>query len=159
MKASVIYFSVSGTTEKMAQKIVEGLEGEGVEAQAFSIDAVDEDWVKQSDGVLIGSPTYYADLAAKMKVFLETLPKYGVSGKLGGAFATAGFIHGGGEAAIESIHRHMLVCGMLVYSGGGAYGQPVIHLGPVATGDSEDFGNLFMTFGSRFAKELKVLKG
>lgn len=157
MKATVIYHSESGITKKMAEKVVEGLVEEGVEAKAFSIDAVDEAWAKESKGVIVGSPTYYADLSGKTKMFLETLGKYGVAGKLGGAFATARFIHGGGETAIATILRHMLVCGMVVYSGGGAHGQPVIHLGPVAIGDSEDFETLHKTYGNRFAKEMKVL--
>ena len=47
--------------------------------------------------------------------------------------------------------------GMLVYSGGAAYGQPFIHHGPVALDavgtHYEDAKELFMIFGQRFAEK------
>ena len=51
---------------------------------------------------------------------------YGLTGKLGGAFATAEYLHGGAELGIQTILDHMLVLGMMAYSGGGAYGAHLI---------------------------------
>lgn len=158
MKASVLYFSKSGTTKAMAEKIAEGMVLESVEARTFSITDVDADWVKESSCVLIGSPVYYADVAADVKVFLENLGKYSVAGKLGGAFATAGFSYGGGDIALQTILTHMLFWGMMVYSGGGAVGAPPIHLGPVAGGAASDgTPELFRLFGQRMAQKAKEL--
>lgn len=72
----------------------------------------------------------------------------------GGAFATAAFIHGGGDLAIQCVLTHLMVDGMMVYSGGQAWGMPVIHLGPVAIGpDLEGFAELFRTYGQRMARQ------
>lgn len=158
MKASVLYFSQTGNTRTMAEAIVQGMQEAKAEARAFSIEALDEEWLRNSDCVIIGTPTYYADVSGKMKLFLESLSAYKVAGKLGGAFATAQYIHGGGDIAIQTILRHMLVCGMAVYSGGGAQGKPVIHLGPVAVGQDIDADRqLFRLYGQRMADKAKML--
>lgn len=158
MKASILFFSKTGNTKALAEKIAEGMNTEGVEAKIFPIDAIDKDWVKESACVLLGSPAYFADVAADVKVFLETLGGYGVAGKLGGAFASAGFSYGGGDLALQTILNHMLVYGMLVYSGGGACGAPPIHLGPVSGGNAPDgTADLFVLYGQRMAKKAKEL--
>ena len=49
MKMSVVYFSASGNTQKMAECIAAGANSvEGVEAKAFPIDAIDEAFGKES---------------------------------------------------------------------------------------------------------------
>ena len=84
-----------------------------------------------------------------------------LSGKLGGAFATAHFAQGGADTAIMDILGMMLVKGMLVYSGGGSYGLPFIHHGPVAldkVGNHYDESrSAFRIFGSRFAGKAREL--
>ncbi len=158
MKASVLYYSKTGTTAEMAEKIVEGIRSEKIEARSFSIDKIDKDWIKESDCVIIGSPTYYADISAKTKAFLETLGEYDVSGKLGGAFATAAFSYGGGELALQTILAHEMFWGMLTYSGGGAVGNPPIHLGPVFSGkNSSGTPEIFFLYGQRMAQKAKEL--
>lgn len=158
MKASILYYSKTGNTKAMAGKIAEGMSAEGVEAKVFPIDAAEKSWVKESSCVIIGSPTYYADVSAEVKAFLETLGGYGAAGKLGGAFATAGFSYGGGDIALQTILTHMMFWGMLTYSGGGAAGAPPIHLGPVAGGSAPDgTPELFRTYGQRMAQKAKEL--
>lgn len=77
---------------------------DGAEAKAFPITAVDEEYVKASDALIVGTPTYNGYLTARMKAWLESAPaKLNVAGKLGGAYATAAFIHGGGDLAIQCI--------------------------------------------------------
>lgn len=158
MKAAVLYFSQTGKTKAMAECIVSGMQQEMVDAKAFSIDEIDAEWLEESKCIVIGTPTYYADLSAKMKVFLETLAQYKPFGKLGGAFATAQYVHGGGDIAVQTILRHMLTYGMLAYSAGGSKGKPVIHLGPVGGCNSkEEDEKLFNIYGQRMAAKTKEL--
>ncbi|MCI6568097.1 MAG: NAD(P)H-dependent oxidoreductase [Dysosmobacter sp.] len=161
MKMSVLYHSKSGNTKAMAEAVAEGMEQvEAVEAKTMSIDAVDEEWLRESVCLVLGSPTYYASVSGEMKLFLEGLGKYGVAGKLGGAFATANYIHGGGELAIQTILDHLMVYGMLVYSGGGSKGKPVIHLGPEAVaGELEKSRETFLVYGRRMAEKAAELFG
>lgn len=162
MKLSVLYYSKTGTTEKMAAAIAAGASSvEGAEAKAFSIDEIDEAFLKESSCVMLGTPTYLASMSGAVKTWLETQSlKYGLTGKLGGAFATADYVHGGGELAIRGILDHMMVLGMPVFSGGGGFGKPVIHLGPVAIKENaDDFTDTFKLYGQRMATKTLELYG
>lgn len=152
---TVLYYSKTGNTKKMADIIVQGMTSvNGVEAKAFPIDEIDETWIKESKCVVLGTPIYFASMAGAVKVWLEGAMKYGLAGKIGGAFATANYVHGGGDLGIQTILDHMMVMGMLVYSGGGASGKPVIHIGPVAINeDLDDFADTFRSYGQRMASK------
>lgn len=161
MNVAVIYDSKTNTTQKAADYIKAGLESvEGIDARAFHIDSVDIDYVKAADGVVIGSPTYMASVTHRMLTWLQTaVPGLKLAGKLGGAFATEQYIHGGAENVIEAILTHEMVYGMMVYSGGGASGKPVIHLGPVGMSQNiEEYRELFFTYGKRFAAQLNTIR-
>ena len=55
-------------------------------------------------------------MSGEVKLWFEKAARqYGLAGKLGGAFATADYVHGGGEIAIQAILEHMLVYGMVTY--------------------------------------------
>lgn len=144
----------------MAEYLIEGFTAvDGAEAKAFPITAADEEYVKASDALIVGTPTYNGYLTARMKAWLESTPaKLNVAGKLGGAYATAAFIHGGGDLAIQCILTHLLVDGMMVYSSGQAKGMPVIHLGPVAIApDLDAFADLFRIYGKRMAEQVACI--
>lgn len=140
----------------MAEYLIEGITSvDGAEAKAFPITAVDEEYVKASTALIVGTPTYNGTLTARMKSWLESGPsRLNVAGKLGGAYATAAFIHGGGDLAIQCVLTHLMVDGMMVYSSGQAKGMPVIHLGPVAISpDLDTFADLFRIYGKRMAEQ------
>lgn len=160
MKAAVLYYTRSGNTQKMAQAIAEGMQSvDGVEAKIFPIDDYDKDYVEESSCVVLGTPTYMASMAAEVKVWLDG-PKPNLAGKLGGAFATEDYLHGGADLAVRTILDHLMVFGMLLYSGGGSCGAPVIHLGPVALSrDLEGSRATFTTYGKRMAEKASQLFG
>ena len=160
MRLAIVYDTKTGNTAKMAEYLIEGFTAvDGAEAKAFPITAVDEEYVKESDALIVGTPTYNGYLTARMKAWLESAPaKWNVAGKLGGAYATAAFIHGGGDLAIQCILTHLLVDGMMVYSSGQAKGMPVIHLGPVAIApDLDAFADLFRIYGKRMAEQVACI--
>ncbi|MCR4962912.1 MAG: NAD(P)H-dependent oxidoreductase [Firmicutes bacterium] len=156
MKMAIVYDSKTGNTAKMAEYIIQGIETvPGAEAKAFPIDGVDEAYVRECGALIVGTPTYNGTLTARIKAWLETAPKnLDLPGKLAGAYATAAFIHGGGDLAIQCVLTHLLVAGMMAYSGGSAWGRPVIHLGPVAIApDLDGFAELFRIYGQRMAQQ------
>ncbi len=160
MKATIFYHSVSGYTKDMAEVIAQSMNNSsGMEAKAFSITDYDADWAKESQCVIIGTPIYMATLSGALKLWLEKVaPTFGLAGKLGGAFATEQYIHGGGEAGIRVILDHLLCYGMLTYSGGGSKGKPVIHLGPVSVNQyADDCRATFEVYGQRMAQKAMEL--
>ena len=151
-----LYYSKTGNTKKMAEVIANGVEQVSyVQAKTCSIKTVDEAWAKESKCIVLGSPIYMANVCAAVKAWLEGPCKCcDLAGKVGGAFATANYLHGGGELGIRLILDHMMVHGMLTYSGGGAYGKPIIHLGPVALGGHlEESEETFLLYGERMARK------
>ena len=168
MKLSVIYDSKTGNTKQAAEWIAEGMNSlESVEAKAFSIDSVDEEFVKESKGVVVGSPSYAASLTPALHTWLMSASgKCGFAGKLGGAFATEQYTHGGGTLVIQGILTLEMVFGMLCYSGGSSCGKPVIHLGPVGVNGNQEqhngmehYKDYFGLYGKRFAgKALELMK-
>lgn len=162
MKFTVLYYSRTGNTRKMAEKVAEGIRRQPTaEVKVCSIEEIDEAWLNASACVILGSPTYMADVAGAVKCWLETAGhNYRLAGKLGGGFATAHFPHGGGDIGIQSILHHLLVAGLVVYSGGDSLGQPIIHLGPVALSDDlVAYEELFRIYGQRMAEKAVSLFG
>lgn len=138
MKLAVIYHSETENTKQAAEWIADGMnEVSGVEARAFSIEKVDEDFVKEAKGIVVGSPSYMAQMTPQIHNWLfEKAGELEFPGKMGGAFATEQYTHGGGTQVIQSILTIEMVKGMLCYSGGMACGKPVIHLGPVGVNNN-----------------------
>lgn len=167
MKMTVVYYSASGNTQKMANCIVEGMNSvAGVEAKAFHVDSVDESFAQQSKCIVLGCPTYAADTPAAFHAWMEgSFRNLSPAGKIGGAFSTAQFTHGGDELVIQTIMAHMLVSGMMVYSSGGSKGAPVIHLGPVAIATAgndemlEPYKETFKLYGRRMAEQTVAVFG
>ena len=162
MKLAIIYHTRTGNTKLGAEWIAEGMNRiEGAEVRVFNIDEpVDEDFVKESCGVVFGTPTYSSNMSAELRMWLQNnAGRIGLGGKMGGAFATEQYTHGGAELAIQSIQTAELVFGMLIYSSGMGQGRPIIHLGPVGINDNlekhngmEKSKDYFLLFGERFAR-------
>ena len=109
MKMAVIYHSVTGNTKNMGNLIVKGMSSiEGVEAQAFPIEAVDAEFVKEATCVVFGSPIYAAHITGQMMNYLlSDAGKLNLAGKLVGAYATAQYVHGGAELGIREMLDQM----------------------------------------------------
>jgi NAD(P)H dehydrogenase (quinone) len=165
MKISIVYFTSTGRTATMAEEIKKGIAATdaGIEVGLFPITELtpyNEDniaFVNDSAAVIVGTPDYYAAEANQLKTWLDTCPCK-LADKLCGAYATANFLQGGGDVAIQSVLTQLLVKGALIYSSGTAQGLPFIHLGPICLKGQEDAAaELFQTYGTRFAAKTKEL--
>lgn len=165
MKLAIIYFSKTGQTKEMAEVIAKGMERTGGEVRLFSVDEpMDKAFLSECTGIVFGSPTYMATSHWRITQWLlEESGDLSLAGKLGGGFATAHYAQGGSDSAILSMLGILLVKGMLVYSGGSAFGQPFIHHGPVALdavgNHFEESKAMFEIFGQRFAEKALELAG
>ncbi|OUO79650.1 flavodoxin [Blautia sp. An249] len=164
MNFAIIYYSKSGHAREMGEVIGEGIRRAGGQVRLFSIEEpMDVEYINSCKGVIFGTPTYLASTCWKMKKWFEE-DSQGISlaGKLGGVYATAHYAQGGGDIAIVTLIGHMLVKGMMVYSGGSSQGKPFIHLGPVALdaveGHYEEAKGMFEIFGERFAGQAEKIE-
>ena len=110
MKIAICYFSATGRTEAMAGALEAGIrrQAPNCEVKRFHIDSLDAShpenvaFVNASDGVVFGTPDYYAAESWQMKHWLDTCPCK-LAGKLGGVFATAN-VPVGGPGSVSYTH-------------------------------------------------------
>ena len=140
MDISIIYYSETGNTAKMAELVAHGCERvPGANPRVMSLEEVDLPFIQGSAAVIFGSPTHGANLSWQLKRFLEELDRDLLAGKLGGVFVSQNWPGGGGASFAEmSIIDTLLVRGMLVYSGGLSAGDPPLHFGAVSHRAPED---------------------
>jgi NAD(P)H dehydrogenase (quinone) len=130
-KILITYYSRGGNTKEMAQAVQIGVEQEKVDCRLKAVDEVNVKELVDYDGIIIGSPTYYGDMASEIKKLLdESVSLHGqLSQKVGGAFTSSANIGGGNETTILSILKALLVHGMVI--AGSSSGD---HYGPVSIG-------------------------
>jgi NAD(P)H dehydrogenase (quinone) len=159
MKISILYFSKTGHTKEMAHIIANGIKkSSNIEVGIFDLDNIDDDYLLESKAVIFGTPTYLANTCWQLKKWFDESNKYNLEGKIGAVFSTAHYAQGGADTAILTIINHLMVKGMLVYSGGSALGKPYIHLGAVAIDENyEESKPMFEIFGERIASKTKAL--
>jgi flavorubredoxin len=94
-KVIIAYSTMTGNTTKLAQKMSEGLETAGVEAEIINLKNADLEEVKakilESDGLLVGSSTKYGDMVGTVEELLKSLKGSDVKGKLAAAFGSYGW--------------------------------------------------------------------
>ena len=134
MKISIIYYSETGNTEKMAALIELGCHNvDEIEARRMPVDGIDSDFVEQSKAVIFGSPTHGASSSWQLKKCIQELDRDATTGKLGAVFVSQNWPGGGGASFAEmNIIAILLVRGMLVYSGGLTASDPANHFGAVS---------------------------
>lgn len=114
----VVYYSVTGNTEKLAQAVAIGAQKiSNVTTIIKTPDKVTEDDLKSADAIILGSPTYWGDMAAQMKTFIDDWWfKYQAPlvNKVGGAFSTGAGEYGGKEHVLYSFVIAMMNAGMII---------------------------------------------
>jgi NAD(P)H dehydrogenase (quinone) len=118
----VAYYSRTGTTETLAGAVAEGVARvAGVTAVVKSVDKITKEDLTAADGIVLGAPTYFANIPGTMKTAIDDWNwkmKVDFTDKVGGAFATGGGQMGGKEHVVVSlllfmINNRMIVAGPL----------------------------------------------
>lgn len=139
MKIAIIYHSKSGKTKRIGEIIREGIqEVNNFEVKLMNIEEIDYKFLKECRTVIFGTPTYYANFSWQLKKWFDESWGCNLEGKIGAVFATGDYLGGGADIALLTLINHMMVKGMLVYSGGSALGHPYIHMGIVALKDIDE---------------------
>ena len=138
-KVLVLYYSMYGHIEVMAQAVAEGVrEVEGVDAvikrvpetipegqaraigvkfdQSAPIATTEE--LADYDAIIFGTPTRFGNMTAQMRNFLDQTgglwTKGALIGKVGSVFTSSATQHGGQESTILSFHTTLLHHGMVI---------------------------------------------
>ena len=93
-KVLVLYYSGSGNTKKMAKAIAEAMKSAAVNATVGDVGKFDISLLLKYDGIVLGSPTYFSNMAWQVKkVIDESIVHYSggkLKGKVAGIFTSAG---------------------------------------------------------------------
>ncbi len=138
-KVLVLYYSMYGHIERMAEAIAEGARAvEGVEVAVKRVpETIPEDRARAMgvkldqqapiattdelggyDAIIFGTPTRFGNMAAQMRAFLDHTGKLWMEnalvGKVGSVFTSSNTQHGGQETTVTSFHSTLLHHGMVI---------------------------------------------
>ncbi len=147
-KILVLYYSRHGSTASMANHIARGVESiENIEVILRTVPPVSDvcekvadtipdsgapyvmlDDLKNCDGLALGSPTHFGNMAAPLKHFIDQTSALWFSGALNGkpacVFTATGSLHGGQESTLLTMMLPLLHHGMIIV--GLPYTEPVL---------------------------------
>ncbi len=140
----IVFYSRSGSVESLAKAAAESAREAGAEVrlrrarevaseesmgqvkgwleeakrQNALYEAPSKDDAEWADAILFGTPCYFGAMATELKNFLDQLgsqwKRGALAGKLGGAFATASWPHGGTEVVTLAMYAPMAHLGMVI---------------------------------------------
>jgi NAD(P)H dehydrogenase (quinone) len=74
-KVLIVHDSITGNTEKVAKLIAQGVREAGSEVQKERVENVEEHELTEANAIILGSPTYYGSMSARMKQFIYETDK------------------------------------------------------------------------------------
>tara|TARA_Y100000590_G_scaffold462692_1_gene627457 strand:+ start:607 stop:1209 length:603 start_codon:yes stop_codon:yes gene_type:complete len=132
----ILYYSRKGSTAELARFCARGVESAGGEAIVRTVPPVSTNTESKEpkipnsgppfaslndletiDGLLLGSPTRFGNMAAPLKYFIDTTSKVWIQGSLAnkpaGVFTTSNSLHGGQETTLLSMALPLIHHGMI----------------------------------------------
>ncbi len=143
-KVLIVYDSRTGNTEKMAVAISEGVKDVGIDADVKYVENANLDDLVAADAIVLGSPTYFGNMSAKMKAFIDGTVKiypHKLENKIGSAFTASGGVTDGSETALFSLIQAMLMHRMVIVgyqTGAHVVGRHAGSYGAVSIGKPDD---------------------
>lgn len=184
----VLYYSRYGSTAALAAQVARGINAvPGATARLRTVPAVSTECeavadsvpddgppyvsnadLAECDGMVVGSPTRFGNMAAPLKYFLDGTAAEWLNGTLegkpAGCFTSTSSLHGGQETtlltmALPLIHHGMLFVGIpysepalnATHSGGSPYGASHIARDPASTEPTDHEIACARTLGKRVA--------
>ncbi len=143
MKVLVVYYSMYGHIQRMAEAIAEGVDSvDGAQAELrrvpetltaevlakmgateaqqrqAKIPLATVDDLAAADAIVFGTPTRFGNMCGQMRQFLDATGglwlRGALVGKVGSVFTSSGTQHGGQESTILSMHITLLHQGMVI---------------------------------------------
>ncbi|KLN66102.1 MULTISPECIES: NAD(P)H:quinone oxidoreductase [Vibrio] len=137
----ILYYSRHGSTRAIARQIARGVESiPHCEAILRTVDELDGEnkpddpvittnELKRCDGLAMGSPVWFGNMAAPLKHFWDKTTSLWVAGDLidkpACVFTSSSSLHGGQETTLNSMMLPLLHHGMMIL--GIPYSQPKLH--------------------------------
>lgn len=138
IKILVLYYSKGGSVKEMAQLIARGVNSiNGVEAIIRTVpdvypnitnkkSSIPDDGslyatlndLEQADGLALGSPTRFGNMASPLKYFIDSASSVWLNGNLENkpatVFTSSGSLHGGNESTLLTMQLPLMHLGMII---------------------------------------------
>jgi NAD(P)H dehydrogenase (quinone) len=191
----VLYYSRNGAVKQMAQYVARGIESvSGVEARVRTVPAISPnteatepavpatgapyatlDDLRECDGIALGSPTRFGNMAAPLKYFIDSASSVWLAGSLvnkpAAVFSSTSSLHGGQESTLLSMMLPLMHLGCIVLgipysendlhtttSGGTPYGATHVAGADGKNDITEEEQRLCFAMGKRVAEIAAKLK-
>ena len=144
----IIYYSQTGNTKKMAEFIAKGAQGQGITIKMKSVEDCKLNDLVDTDGIIIGSPTYFSNVAWQIKKLIDEsidlYEEHQLGKKIGGCFTSAG------------THRDSKGCIKMMEIAFGFHHKIKMMPGIVSTSDDkeEEISKTCQQYGMKIAKEI-----
>ena len=95
----IIYHSVKGHTERLAEAVAQGVESVGgCSSRLIRVEKARKEDVTGCQGLILGCPTHMGNVSAPMKTFIDNILgpiwiKGGIPNTVGSAFTSSGILH------------------------------------------------------------------
>jgi NAD(P)H dehydrogenase (quinone) len=168
----VVYYSLSGNTERMARGVAEGAKRvPDTVVEVKKVSQVTKQDLQAADAIALGCPTYFGNIPGSMKLAIDDWNwkwKVDFTDKVGGAFSTgAGQVGGKGYVIVSlllfMIHNRMVVAGPLYQDAEGEdiWAEPgaAAMTGPLDPGVGPGELDSAHRLGERIARLAKKLRG
>jgi len=194
VKILVLYYSMTGNVYRMAKLVAEGVRQGGAEAVIKTVpELMPEELIRESelmmaarkeqaevpistveelrdyDGIIVGTPTRFGNMAAQMRNFWDQTGALWVQGSLigkpAGVFCSTATLHGGQETTLISsmmtlFHQGMIMVGVpyseqaliTTNAGGTPYGPSHVSGQPPTNPLTEDEAAVCRALGKRVAE-------
>lgn len=94
--------------------------------------------LSESDGIIIGSPVYFGNVTAQLKMLMDRSrplrTDFKLKNKIGGAISVGGSRNGGQETTISAIHEFMFIHDIIIVGDG----APLAHYGGTGVGGTKE---------------------
>lgn len=194
MKILVLYYSLTGNVYRMAKLVAEGVRQGGTEAVIKTVpELMPEELIRESelmmaarkeqaevpistveelrdyDGIIVGTPTRFGNMAAQMRNFWDQTGALWVQGSLigkpAGVFCSTATLHGGQETTLISsmmtlFHQGMIMVGVpyseqaliTTNAGGTPYGPSHVSGQPPTNPITDQEAEICRALGKRVAE-------
>jgi len=163
IKVLIVYDSLTGNVEAMANAVKEGIVERGAKATIKKADEVDTDTISSYDAYAFGSPTHCGTMSVKMNDFFNN-KLHKLWGKLGYkvavSFTSSGGLGGGNEITLLSLLSVILNFGMITFGIPDYVSKNVtLHYGAVSIQKpSEDALNACRLLGRKLVEHTMVIR-
>lgn len=155
MKIAIVYQVENNSELEIIKQITVGAKSNPKnEVKVMSISSVDHPFLLEADALILGCSVKNGTFSHEIKKWLDIKYTKGqLRGKLASVFCLTNKHGFGAETTLLGLIGHLLIKGMVIYSGGTTEGEPHFNYGLVSVTGRKDSLEEALVYGQRIAQK------